>query len=71
MKDKIKIWFEKMKIWFKKNWFMIFNYIVIILVYAIFFGREDVVFAELSLGGWLLFSLGYSIYKWFEKNKIK
>jgi len=32
MKDKIKIWFEKMKIWFKKNWFMIFNYIVIILV---------------------------------------
>ena len=61
---------EKLKLWLNKNWFMTINYSVYIVIFAIFFGRPDVVFAEVLITIWLLFALGKAIYKWFNKNKI-
>lgn len=58
----------KFKAWVIKNWFMIVNYIIIIVSYSIIYGHPDVVFAEVLLGLWLFFSVGYAGYKWFIKS---
>jgi hypothetical protein len=74
--EKIKKWviviLEKIKLWAPKHWFMIINYAVIFITFAVFYGRSDVFFAELFLGGWLLFSIIFAIAKyWLKKNSTK
>ena len=69
MWEKIKNWFvEKPLAWFKKNWFMIVNYLVIILAYNNVYGKEGVGGAEVLLGLWIFASIAYAGWKWFTKN---
>jgi len=79
MLEKIKLFLKKVKdtcislfnkfiAWFKKNWFMIINYIVILLSYSIVYGHEEIVVAETLLGLWIFTSIAYGAYKWFIKK---
>ena len=66
----VKTWFiAKPLAWFKKNWFMVINYLVIVLAYNSIDGKEGVVGAEVLLGLWIFFSIGYAGWKWFNKPK--
>ena len=67
----LKAWFiAKPWAWFKKNWFMIVNYLVIILAYSNIYDKDGVVWAEVLLGLWIFASIGYAGWKWFNKPKI-
>jgi len=65
----VKAWFiAKPLAWFKKNWFMVVNYLVIVLAYNNIYGKEGVVGAEVLLGLWIFASIGYAGWKWFTKK---
>jgi hypothetical protein len=65
----LKNWFnDKPLTWFKKNWFMIVNYLVIVLSYNNVYNKENVGFAELLLGLWIFTSIAYVMWKWFKKK---
>lgn len=67
----LKAWFiTKPLVWFKKNWFMVVNYLVIVLAYNIVYGKEGVGGAEALLGLWIFFSIAFAGYKWFTKKKV-
>lgn len=66
----LKAWFlTKPWAWFKKHWFMIVNYLVIVLAYNNIYGKEGVTFAEVLLGLWVFASIAYAGCKWFNKPK--
>jgi hypothetical protein len=73
MWNKIKEWlksiWKKFLTWFKKNWFMIVNYLVIIISYSTVYGHEGVLLAEVLLGFWIFVSIVYPVFKWFMKKK--
>jgi hypothetical protein len=56
--------------WLMKNWFIIINYIVILLAYDNIYGKNGVVFAEVLLGLWIFASVGYAGWKWFNKPNV-
>jgi hypothetical protein len=64
-----KAWFiAKPLAWFKKNWFMVVNYLVIVLAYNNVYGKEGAGFAEVLLGLWIFASIAYAGWKWFTKK---
>jgi hypothetical protein len=67
--EKIKAWFiAKPWTWFKKHWLITVNYLVILLSYNNIYGKEGVGFAEVLLGLWIFTSIGYVMWKWFNKK---
>jgi len=54
--------------WIKKNWFMIVNYIVIVLAYNNIYGKTNAEFAEVLLGLWIFTSVAYAGWKLFIKK---
>jgi hypothetical protein len=56
---------EKLKLWFKKNWFMSI-FILSSIIFLVCTGTAGIIFVSL----WLLFSVGYTGYKWFNNHKI-
>jgi len=79
MLEKIKLFFKKVGevsvslfnkfiIWFKTNWFMIVNYIIIVVSYSIIYGNDAAIFAETLLGLWIFVSIAYGGYKIFIKK---
>lgn len=70
--EKIKAWFlNKPWIWIKKHWFMIVNYVVIVLSYNNVYGKEGAGFAEVLLGLWIFASIAYVAWKWFNKKQVQ
>ena len=68
--EKFVAWFlSKPWAWVKKNWFLIINYIIIIVAYNNVYGKDGVVFAEVLLGLWIFASVAYAGWKWFNKPK--
>lgn len=66
----IKAWvIAKPWAWLKKNWFLVVNYFVILLVYGNVCDKEDVVLSETLLGLWIFISIAYAGWKWFNKSK--
>jgi len=62
----VKTWFiAKPMSWLKKNWFMIVNYIVIVLAYNNVYDKNGVGLANVLLGLWLFTSIAYAGWKWF------
>lgn len=65
----LKAWFiAKPLAWIKKNWFMIVNYIVIVLAYNNVYGKTNAEFAEVLLGLWIFTSIAYAGWKLFIKK---
>jgi hypothetical protein len=70
--EKFVAWFlAKPWAWVKKNWFLIVNYIVILLAYNNVWSKEGVLFAEVLLGLWIFASVAYGGYLLFVKPKKK
>ena len=62
---------NKLKAWFAKNWMIVVNYLVIVLVYNNIYGKEDVLFSEVLMGLWIFASIAYGAFKWFVKKPVK
>lgn len=73
MYEKVKIWLKKqwkpLKKFVKKNWFLIINYLVIIIAYSNVYEHEDLVGTETLLGLWIFASVVYGAFKWFMTKK--
>lgn len=59
----MKVLLEKLKNWFKKNWFIVVNYLVLIISYSNVYGKKGTILAEVLLGLWLFASAAYGMYK--------
>lgn len=59
----MKVLLEKLKNWFKKNWFIVVNYLVIIISYSNVYEKKGTILAEVLLGLWLFVSAAYGMYK--------
>lgn len=68
IKIHINIMKEKIKAWFLKNWFITSNYVVLLLTYAIIYGKEGTGWAQAILTLWMIASAGYGGYKLFSKK---
>jgi len=65
----IKTWFiTKPLSWLKKNWFIVVNYIVIVLSYNNVYNKDGVGLANILLGLWIFTSIAYAGWKWFIKK---
>jgi len=71
MIEKLKKMWNKLKAWFVKNWMIVVNYLVIVLVYNNVYGKEGVLFSEVLMGLWIFASIAYGGYKWFISRPVK
>ena len=63
------IW-SKLKGFIVKNWFLIINYIVIIIAYSDVYDSADFLGTEVMLGLWLFASAAYGGWKWFKRSGV-
>ena len=60
----------KVKDFIVKNWFLIINYLVIIISYSNVYDKDDLLGTEALLGLWIFVSVAYGGWKWFSRPRI-